>query len=212
MARLVTVGGLPLPAPSPQPRSKRPRDNGDSDTPSSMSSTHGSPATTPSTISSRPIAGSSRVKHSQYTSNTWSSNAGILQNGRFTLPVHSHELSRMPVHPVFDEPSTSSASPWTSHTNGLPHHQLDGTNGPISTFSGQPPDPNPYPSPYLSSDISQTTPFPVANGGSQPSAFDGNWLADVNMPGTTSDPTPQTFSDNQVLALLSAVPNSLECV
>lgn len=210
MTQLATVGDLPLPSPTFQPRPKRSRDDY---TPMSTAQTNGSPQVQPLS-DQRPIAGSSRIQHSQHASRTWSPNRDVLQNGNgYNLPLHSDELSRLPVHPVFDSDGAVPASrqAWSSSTDA-PTGCPPNTNG-IAESS--------YSYPTRQPNYSNLGPAPPASFSPIPSSaamstnqfgysVNGDWPNDVNMLSSASD--LGSTLDNHTLALLSTAPNSMEYV
>ncbi|KAI0691313.1 fungal-specific transcription factor domain-containing protein [Cytidiella melzeri] len=205
MTQLATVGDLPLPTPSPHPSTKRSRD---ADSPSSTTLSTGSLGTgRSSTAERRPTAGSSRVHHYQQTTSTWQTDRELSQGSQFVLPVHSGELSRLPVHPEFDTDGHVSMPAWPAHPPPPPPpppHPSQSCSVPsdmstlsLNMYPTQPPDSLTFPP--LGSDPS-TTPFSV-------DTIHGAWPATADL-NNTSDLT--SFLDNQTLALLSTAPNSME--
>jgi len=101
---LASVGDLPLPQPSPSASNKRERD---SDSPTSSAGTP--PASATSEVP-RVIAGSRRVskelkKTMPYVRREPTAIAAI----DYQLPVHSHELGRIPLHPGIEMTDASSS-------------------------------------------------------------------------------------------------------
>ncbi|KAL1744459.1 fungal-specific transcription factor domain-containing protein [Schizophyllum fasciatum] len=86
---LASVGDLALPTPSPQPQKKRERDSDTSGPPTSRSSPS-------SEQGPRAIAGSRRVTRDASTMGSGSSSGASSQ--LFSLPMHSDELGRLPLH------------------------------------------------------------------------------------------------------------------
>ncbi len=101
---LASVGDLPLPKRDPQISQKRPRNSDESET-TSVNVPRASTSTLSDLDTSREVAGSRRVQQYQQQAEVNSST--------FTLPMHTDELGRLPLHPFFgfasDEPTTSSA-------------------------------------------------------------------------------------------------------
>ncbi|KAI0090953.1 fungal-specific transcription factor domain-containing protein [Irpex rosettiformis] len=204
MTQLVTVGDLPLPTPSPQPRQKRSRD-GHLATPDAQ--LNGGTTAQP-LPNQRPIAGSSRVQHSQHSSRTWSPNQDVTQNG-YTLPVHSDELSRLPVHPVFDSDGTVPVMrpTWPPSTSAPPNRSLN-ANSIVES-------PYPYPQAHNYSDtrpelstFSPITSSATISTNQYGYSVNGQWPNDVDLLGSASDLGPSL--DSHTLALLSTAPNCME--
>lgn len=212
MTQLATVGDLPLTTPNLQPRPKRSRDDY---APMSTAQPNGSPHAQPLS-DQRPIAGSSRIQHSQHTSRTWSPNRDVLLNGNndgYNLPLHSDELSRLPVHPVFDSDGAVPASrqAWSTSTDA-PTSCPPTSNGigesSYSYPTRQPNYSNLGPAPSASfSPIPSSAAIPTSQFGY---SVNGDWPNDVNMLSSASD--LGSTLDNHTLALLSTAPNSMEYV
>ncbi|KDQ52727.1 hypothetical protein JAAARDRAFT_702130 [Jaapia argillacea MUCL 33604] len=109
LCELATVGELPLPQSSPAPY-KRDRE---SDSPRSAHSSSTSAGDMPSSAPSpsdgtRVIAGSRRVSRDQgapsATSTQRTTANSSTSSSIFTLPIHSAELGRLPLHPGFEMP------------------------------------------------------------------------------------------------------------
>ena len=127
---LANVGNLPLPQ-SPIPSHKRTR--------SSEASRSAATSPTPEEHSSpqlRHIAGSRRVQQYQQASHTFSPML-------FSLPIHSDELGRLPLHPFF-QPNTADGSidPSDAPPPWLPQNFASMSNPPAppvdSNISGNP--------------------------------------------------------------------------
>lgn len=99
----MSVGDLPLPQASPNPSNKRERD---SDGPLNVdpSSTN----TSPPVEGSRVIAGSRRVsdaKKAMQQHSTRQERSFQQRRNELQLPVHTHDLGKMPLHPVAENPA-----------------------------------------------------------------------------------------------------------
>lgn len=214
MTQLATVGHLPLPSPSPQPRPKRSRDDQMS-TP--MTQHSDSPHSQHSQPEQRRIAGSNRVQHMRHTSRTWSPNQEMSQNGvGYALPVHSDELSRLPVHPVFDAdgavPSPPQTWPTSSDTPTTTHPPPPPTTSAMAdspySYPARATDFNPILGPESSTSFS---PFAAEHYGFNNHNVNGAWpSSDVDLLGSASE--AGSSLDSQTLALLSTAPNCMECV
>ena len=98
----MSVGDLPLPQASPNPSNKRERD---SDSPLSAESS--STNTSPPVEGSRVIAGSRRVSDAKKAMQQLSpKQEKPIQQRRneFQLPIHTHDLGKMPLHPIAEHP------------------------------------------------------------------------------------------------------------
>jgi hypothetical protein len=98
----VSVGDLPLPQASPNPSNKRERD---SDSPLSAESS--SINTSPPVEGSRVIAGSRRVsdaKKAMQQQPTIQEKYVQQRRNEFQLPIHTHDLGKMPLHPIAENP------------------------------------------------------------------------------------------------------------
>ena len=99
---LVSVGDLPLPQASPSPSNKRDRDS-DSPWSAEASTTNASPPAE----GSRVIAGSRRVfgaKKAMQQQATAQENP-VQPRNEFQLPVHTHDLGKIPLHPIAEYPT-----------------------------------------------------------------------------------------------------------
>lgn len=100
---LVSVGDLPLPQASPNPSNKRERD---SDGP--LNADPPSTNTSPPVEGSRVIAGSRRVSDAKKAMQQYSTRQekSVQQRrNELQLPVHTHDLGKMPLHPVAENPA-----------------------------------------------------------------------------------------------------------
>ena len=99
---LVSVGDLPLPQASPNPSNKRERD---SDSP--LSTEVSNVDTSPPVEGSRVIAGSRRVSGAKKTMQKQTVTQGhpIQSENEFQLPIHTHDLGKMPLHPIAEYPT-----------------------------------------------------------------------------------------------------------
>ena len=98
---LVSVGDLPLPQASPNPSNKRERDS-DSPLSAEVSNTN----TSPPVEGSRMIAGSRRVsgaKRAMQQQTTMQERPTQPRN-EFQLPIHTHDLGKIPLHPIAEYP------------------------------------------------------------------------------------------------------------
>jgi len=101
MYELVSVGDLPLPQASPNPSNKRERDS-DSPFSAEVSNTNTSPVE-----GSRVIAGSRRVSGAKKAMQrqTVMPEHPTQPRNEFQLPIHTHDLGRMPLHPIAEYPA-----------------------------------------------------------------------------------------------------------
>lgn len=102
MYELVSVGDLPLPQASPNPSNKRERD---SDRPLSADASNTSAS--PPVEGSRMIAGSRRVtgaKKAMQKQPVMQEHQAQPRN-EFQLPIHTHDLGKMPIHPIAEYPA-----------------------------------------------------------------------------------------------------------
>lgn len=99
---LVSVGDLPLPQANPNPSNKRERDS-DSPLTAESSGTN----TSPPVEGSRIIAGSRRVsdaKRAMQQQSTVRENSVQQRKNEFQLPIHTHDLGKIPLHPIVEYP------------------------------------------------------------------------------------------------------------
>ncbi|EPQ52470.1 hypothetical protein GLOTRDRAFT_117339 [Gloeophyllum trabeum ATCC 11539] len=121
---LASVGDLPLPQPSPAPGGKRERDSDEpiGHTESRSPSYSGDVEAPGLSDGQRTMAGTRRVSKEQSavsptvppsasTSTYASPQSQIMSNSVFTLPIHSDELGRLPLHPNFGVPGQAAALP-----------------------------------------------------------------------------------------------------
>ena len=103
---LVSVGDLPLPQASPNPSNKRERDSDDPWN-AEVSNTNAPPVE-----GSRIIAGSRRVSGAKKAIQQQATVQEHLVKSRneFQLPVHTHDLGRIPLHPIAEYPAGVSPS------------------------------------------------------------------------------------------------------
>ena len=92
----MSVGDLPLPQASPNPSNKRERD---SDSPLSAESS--STNISPPVEGSRVIAGSRRVSDAK---KAMQENPFQQRRNEFQLPIHTHDLGKMPLHSIAENP------------------------------------------------------------------------------------------------------------
>ena len=99
---LVSVGDLPLPQASPSPSNKRERDS-DSPLSAELSNTD----TSPLLEGCRVIAGSRRVSGAKKAmqQQTAMQERPAQPRNEFQLPIHTHDLGKMPLHPIAEYPS-----------------------------------------------------------------------------------------------------------
>jgi len=98
---LVSVGDLPLPQASSSPSNKRERD---SDGPLSAEALNTN--TSPPMEGSRVIAGSRRVSGAKKAMQKQTVMQEPVQPGNeFQLPIHTHDLGKMPLHPIVEYPA-----------------------------------------------------------------------------------------------------------
>ena len=99
---LVSVGDLPLPQASPNPSNKRERD---SDSPLSAEASNAN--TSPSVEGSRVIAGSRRVSGAKKAmqKQTVMQENPVQSRNEFQLPIHTHDLGKMPLHSIAEYPT-----------------------------------------------------------------------------------------------------------
>lgn len=138
---LANMGDLPLPEHDTKPSHKRSRDSEDPVITSPSSEGH-----TP-TEGSRSIAGSKRVENYQHHASP-----SMMDHTTFSLPIHSDELGRLPLHPFFDPHSSTSA----------PMHPSDAW---FTDSFGPLPAPEP-------SAVQPQPPAPLANEPMDPATFD----------------------------------------
>lgn len=93
---LVSVGDLPLPQASPNPSNKRERD---SDSPLTADVSNAN--TSPSMEGSRMIAGSRRVSGAKRAMQE----RPMQPMHGFQLPIHTHDLGKIPLHPIVEYPA-----------------------------------------------------------------------------------------------------------
>jgi hypothetical protein len=98
---LVSVGDLPLPQASPNPSNKRERDS-DSPLSAEASSTN-----TPPAEGSRVIAGSRRVSGAKKAMQKQmvTQEHPVQPKNEFQLPIHTHDLGKMPLHTIAEYPA-----------------------------------------------------------------------------------------------------------
>ena len=98
----MSVGDLPLPQASPSSSNKRERDS-DSPLSAEVSTTNNSP---PVEVS-RVIAGSRRVSGAKKAMQhqTAMQERPVQSRNEFQLPVHTHDLGKMPLHPIAEYPA-----------------------------------------------------------------------------------------------------------
>lgn len=165
MYELASMGDLPLPQASPPATNKRERDSEDPSEAASPSTPSSGSASTPSD-EPRHIAGSKRVSHSQqqqqqfqpppqhqqqYSPILPGSSGGdafvpvrprTTLGDTFSLPVHTDELGRLPLHPTADPALAYGNTGWASDFGPLP--PAPPPNGPPNITMQQmaPPDVN----------------------------------------------------------------------
>lgn len=116
MYELASVGDLPLPLTSPSPSNKRDRD---SDSPHSTGENTNTSPISGIIEGPRVIAGSRRVSKAPARQESGTGFAPI----DYQLPIHSHELGRIPLHPGIGLPSSAPMDTSTSAGSGWFHQQ-----------------------------------------------------------------------------------------
>jgi len=105
---LVSVGDLPLPQASPNPSNKRERDS-DSPLSADLSNTNAPPPVEGSRIiaGSRRVSGAKRAMQQQ----TAMQERPVQSRNEFQLPIHTHDLGKIPLHPIAEYPAGPGPSP-----------------------------------------------------------------------------------------------------
>ena len=104
MYELVSVGDLPLPQASPNPSNKRERD---SDSPLNAEASNAN--TSPVMEVSRVIAGSRRVSGARKAMQKLREQS-LQPKSEFQLPIHTHDLGKIPLYPIAEYPAGVSPS------------------------------------------------------------------------------------------------------